>query len=119
MNKSHFITAAVLTTLFMTATAESSWKLLPGITVSDLMTKCIYDRADRHLYEDCMAEVASTGGLSWPDGRQAVVTYIHATYEATAENDTLFIYRCIEYFNTYMKPTGEACYAPDSTMKKK
>ena len=119
MTKPGFITAAILAAIFTNTAADSSWKVLPGISVSDLMTKCIYDRADRHLFEDCIAEVASTGGLSWPDGKQAVVSYIHVTYKSTAGNDSLFVYRCVENFNADMRPTSEACYAPDSTRKEK
>jgi hypothetical protein len=42
-------------------------------------------------------------GLSWPDGRQAIVTFWKA------ENS---VFRCIDYFDTSMQSTGGGCYSP-------
>ena len=46
----------------------------------------------------------AAAGLSWPDGRQAVVTF----WTLQAETD-LFIYRCVSYFDAALVPTGEQC----------
>ena len=49
------------------------------------------------------AELISSAGLSWPDGRQAIVTFWKA------ENS---VFRCIDYFDKSFQSTGGVCYSP-------
>ena len=109
--------AAVFTGLLLSATAHaagSSWSLLPGVTIPDLLMKGIYAQTNLHASEDRLAEVVSTAGLSWPDGRQALVTYINVTYQLVGATrtgkKTSYTFRCLEYFDVDMQPTVEACY---------
>ena len=53
-----------------------------------------------------MAGFDQTGaaGLSWPDGRQAVVTFWRGQDE-----HYLFVYRCMSFFDADLVPTGEQC----------
>ena len=56
------------------------------------------------LAGDATTELRDTTGLSWPDGRQAIVTF---WYSGPA------MYRCIDYFDSNMQATGGLCYGPD------
>ena len=76
--------------------------------------KGVYAQTSLHASEDRLAEVVSTAGLSWPDGRQALVTYIKVTYQLVGATQvgkkTAYTFRCLEYFDVDMQPTVEACY---------
>jgi hypothetical protein len=50
------------------------------------------------------AKLISSSSLSWPDGRQALVTY----WDVTGK----LIMRCIDYFNADMTQTGGICLQP-------
>ncbi len=52
-------------------------------------------------------ELISSAGLSWPDGRQALVSY----WALTKEGNRLTL-RCYDYFDADMQSTGGACYQP-------
>lgn len=47
--------------------------------------------------------LTASSGLSWPDGRQALVTYW---------KDGIATYRCVDYFDSNMQATGSICYGP-------
>jgi hypothetical protein len=64
------------------------WRVAPGCRSSILVAKG-------------WALVASTG-LSWPDGRQAIVTF-------WKPNDGNAKVRCFAYYTKDMTPTGERC----------
>jgi len=49
--------------------------------------------------------VGSTAGLSWPDGRQAIITYVN-----TPGPQGSVVYRCVEYFDEEMNLTNSRCY---------
>jgi len=49
------------------------------------------------------AELLSSSGLSWPDGRQSIVTFWRY-------NNSL--YRCVDDFNASLQQTGALCYVP-------
>ena len=50
-------------------------------------------------------KVVGTSGLSWPDGRQAIVTTLE-----TEQLGNKWLARCIQYYSADMKLTGEKCY---------
>lgn len=52
------------------------------------------------------AELLASDGLSWPDGRQATVTYWRP-----AQGVNLIV-RCIDYFDDSMRSTGGGCQKP-------
>ena len=52
-------------------------------------------------------ELVTSSGFSWPDGRQAIVTFWQQSGEAPEPK----MYRCIDYFNKRMEPTGGRCAA--------
>jgi hypothetical protein len=85
------------------ATAKAAgfqWKLLPGYTLESLTTG---KGSDENLTD------LSTAGLSWPDGRQAVVTTFRLNALSGKEKKT-FLYRCIDYYTARMEWNGHACY---------
>ena len=49
-------------------------------------------------------ELLESNGLSWPDGRQAIVTF----WVANSSDHKMM--RCISYFDSVMRQTGDACY---------
>jgi hypothetical protein len=49
-------------------------------------------------------EQLSAAGLSWPDGRQAIVTF----WKGEASGVTAH-FRCVTYFDASMVETGEQC----------
>jgi hypothetical protein len=55
--------------------------------------------------------LAGTTAMSWPDGRQAIVTFWERCYEKPSDNtDGLcFTQRCIDYFDEAMSQTGSYC----------
>lgn len=69
---------------------QDKWKAMPGTQSSDLAKTII-------------VTLVSSAGHSWPDGRQAIVTFWRsgATY-----------LRCIDYFEQDMTPSGGICYEP-------
>jgi hypothetical protein len=46
-------------------------------------------------------QILGTAGLSWPDGRQGIITFWHCEDGKTA--------RCLDYFNAEMSATGGRC----------
>lgn len=52
-------------------------------------------------------EITSAAGLSWPDGRQAVVEYWTRHIDGKPHT-----FRCISSFDKDMRNTGSACYSP-------
>lgn len=63
----------------------------------------LFTEDNRRLFAADLAKtykLASSVGLSWPDGRQAIVTFWqHAPV----------LYRCIDYFDASMRSTGGKC----------
>lgn len=71
------------------AQAEAaSWSVSTGTTSADLASRGWL--------------LLSSSGLSWPDGRQAIVTF-------WKDPDTAAVIRCIGYFEADMSGDGEAC----------
>ena len=91
---------ALIMMMSIGATA-SEWKQLVG-----------YDLHE--LYSGGMANLTSvkrevtvvgTSGLSWPDGRQAIVTTLEVEQDGKR-----WLYRCTQYLSRDMVQTGEICY---------
>ncbi len=71
------------------ATAElKEWSHIPGLSSAVL--------ADDNW------DLQSSSGLSWPDGRQAIVTF----WLAPLENGMV---RCVAFFDASFRATGESC----------
>ena len=51
------------------------------------------------------ASIGNTVSLSFPNGQQAIVTYVN-----TPGVRGSLLYRCIEYFDENMQLTGNNCY---------
>jgi hypothetical protein len=79
----------------------SEWKPLPGYDIFELYSGSMAKKLDVERTKS----VVGTSGLSWPDGRQAIV--IHIEVEQGKEK---WLYRCIQYFAADMQQTGEQCY---------
>lgn len=89
--------AVVLTLLASGADARNDrWEVVPGLTSANLASTPWV--------------LLSSAGLSWPDGRQAIVTFWTGSRNLR-EKDTLYI-RCTAYFDASMRATGEKCEQP-------
>ena len=69
---------------------QDNWKPLPGTQSSRVASMPI-------------VTLISSAGHSWPDGRQAIVTFWRS--------GTTFL-RCIDYFEQDMTSSGGVCYQP-------
>src|SRR5680860_1849552 len=69
--------------------SEEGWRVVLPLQSNDLASK--------------QAELLSSSGLSWPDGRQGIVTFWRH------ENS---LYRCIDFFDESYQQTGGACSKP-------
>jgi len=69
---------------------QDKWKVMPGTQSADIAKLLLIT-------------LVSSAGHSWPDGRQAIVTFWKsgATY-----------LRCIDYFESDMSSSGGVCYQP-------
>ena len=90
-SKKAIIVAAALASLPGAAQAQE-WQMLPGITSAKLA--------------EAGWQQSAAAGLSWPDGRQAVVSF----WWMVVPNKTQVTMRCVDYFNAEMQGTGGACY---------
>jgi hypothetical protein len=85
--------------LFVASTTKSTfaaglveWQPLPGMTSARLAASGWRQ--------------TGAAGLSWPDGRQAVVSY----WESTIDNQrTTFTFRCVSYFDADLHQSGDGC----------
>lgn len=78
----------------VTAAWSTEWQALPGMTSAALA------RAG-------WRQIGSAG-LSWPDGRQAVVSF----WEGTFPGKKPVTFRCVTYFDKDLQQTGDVCYQP-------
>ncbi len=86
--------APVLLVLCLTSSANAQeWQILPGMTSAKLAASGW--------------QIESAAGLSWPDGRQAVVSFWTATFEQGG-----LTMRCVSYFDEHFQPTGDICSQP-------
>ena len=97
---------------------SEAWKEAEaGISVADLCRKhgmndasfykwwVKYGGMAKKLDAERKVAVVGTSGLSWPDGRQAIVTHIEVE-----QGKGKWLYRCMQYFSADMQQTGEQCY---------
>ena len=70
--------------------AAPRWELLVGMTSAQLAA--------------AGWELVASSGLSWPDGRQGLVTFWRAVFDGRP-----FLFRCVTAFDAYMEEAGEAC----------
>lgn len=75
--------------------ASLAWGMFTGISSATLASEG--------------ADLVASTGFSWPDGRQALVTFWRPTQEPYIWADTV---RCVDYFDGSMQSTGGACYIP-------
>ena len=79
----------------------SEWKPLPGYDTFELYSGGIANKLDAKR----KVAIVGTSGLSWPDGRQAIVTHIEVE-----QGKGKWHYRCVQNFAADMQQTGEMCY---------
>ena len=79
----------------------SEWKLLPGYDIFELYS----GGAAKKLGVERKVSVVGTSGLSWPDGRHAIVTHIEVK-----QGEEKWLYRCTQYFAADMQQIREQCY---------
>lgn len=89
----------VLFIISISSSAYSEWKGNFGLAN-------IYygDEASNRFGYERTIEVVGTSGLSWPDGRQAIITTIEVKQKGKK-----WLNRCIDYYDKDMRHTGEAC----------
>lgn len=71
-----------------TPSFESPWEKFDNITISKLWNS-----------EDAI--MLSTSSLSWPDGKQGLVTYFQSKSR---------VYRCVDLYDAEFKQVGADCY---------
>lgn len=87
-----FSTMLLMTALLISSPAfAEEWEPLAGMTTAKLAASGW--------------RIDTSSGLSWPDGRQAVVSFWSMTFDQ-GQNFTM---RCITYFDGNMTPTGDMC----------
>jgi len=91
----------LLIALFTLSANASEWKPLLGYDTFELYSGGIAKKPDAERKET----VVGTSGLSWPDGRQAIVIHIEVE-----QGEGKWLYRCIQYFAAHMQQTREECY---------
>ena len=84
--------------LLYPAVALSEWIFLPDTTLAEL-----YALPESDI--PVQSGVPGVASLSWPNGNQAIVTYVEAF--AGAEKA---LHRCIEYFSPEMESISMDCY---------
>ncbi len=70
---------------------KNRWQIVPGLTSANLASSLYLPQ--------------SSAGASWSDRRQATVTYWKSS-------NSLYLIRCIAYFDKDMSQTGEKCEQP-------
>lgn len=80
---------------------KSVWVAIPGYTLWDLYSNggSQQDKIKRET------KLVSSSNASWPDGRQALITYI----EVSQENKK-WLYRCVDFTDKSFQSTGQMCY---------
>jgi|AntRauMFilla1563_2_1112583.scaffolds.fasta_scaffold94041_1 hypothetical protein len=80
--------------LFMAASSASGqeWSALPGMTSAKLAATGWEHR--------------SATGLSWPDGRQAIVSF----WTMQSSKIPRLTMRCVSYFDADFQQSGDICY---------
>ena len=73
------------------------WEMQPGLTSAYLARSQWIQKG--------------AAGLSWPDGRQAVISYWEIVYQLSGEELRSTV-RCVTYFDTEMQETGDICSSP-------
>ncbi|MFN7609993.1 MAG: hypothetical protein ACK5QX_03505 [bacterium] len=88
--------AALLILIAMASpVVAQEWKLNPGKTSA--------------LFASAGLQLSGTAGLSWPDGKQAIVTYWSMPFEGGKH----FTVRCVTYFDADFRQTGDICSYPE------
>ena len=67
------------------------WEWLPGMTSAKLAA--------------AGWEIKASAGMSWPDGRQALITFWYAELEEGVH----FTMRCVDNFNEFLQSNGGTC----------
>ena len=93
----------LIISLFSFPCFASKWVAVPGFNLHEL-----YSTGDFGPYKGT-SEVIGTTSLSWPNGDQAIVTHIERIY-AAKDGELKSLYRCIDYYDATMNPTGSMCY---------
>jgi len=84
------------------AKPKDNWAAHPQTTILSLWEFTVSKNDNKKITKgEYLGRLISTDSLSWPDGRQALVTYFEVTES---------LWRCVEYFDSAMVKTGEMCY---------
>lgn len=78
--------------------AAAQWQLLPETTLIEL-----YSVKETPFYQD--SSIPGVSALSWPNGDQAIVTYVEVVREGEKQ-----LHRCIDFYTSEMESTGSSCY---------
>ena len=89
--------AAGLAILFLGLPVQADeWELLPG------QTSASFAKATGWLLD-------GTAAMSWPDGRQTLITFWRRCYDESSE--LCFTQRCTDSFDSDMRSTGGVCHS--------
>jgi len=94
----NLVTAGAMLTASFQAAAAAEWWLHPGDT-SAVLAANDWD-------------LVSSSAMSWPDGRQLLITFWKFELGLIPGDETVILVRCYDYFDTDMQSTGGGCYSP-------
>lgn len=80
---------------------KETWVPIPGYSLWELYT---YGGIDQKEIKR-ETKIVSSSGLSWPDGRQALITYVEVI-----QGKQKWLYRCVDSTNKDFQSTGQLCY---------
>lgn len=97
------LATALIAATQVTGQTPTEAERLGAISASDWVLSHVGSSATFALLK---GELLSSTGLSWPDGRQAVVTFWYMDSYGFLGGE---FFRCIDYFDKDMISTGGAC----------
>ena len=95
---------SILLFLLVSSVHAREWTPLVGYSLYDLYSGKFPELAKITNIKR-KTKVISTNGLSWPDGRQAIVVFLE-----TEQEGNKWLFKCVDYFSKDMQETGQICY---------
>jgi hypothetical protein len=80
------------------AAVASEWEMKPGNSSANLAATNDWD-------------LISSSAMSWPDGRQLLITFWESQF--SPKDGVRILVRCYDYFAADMQSTGAICYTPE------
>ena len=94
------VTVGIVLSASFQEVVAAEWRMHPGDTSASLATTDSW-------------ELVTSSAMSWPDGRQLLITFWQFEFgHGDKEDKVRALVRCYDYFAADMTSTGGACYNP-------